>query len=135
MNSTSPGKGISACPARENALPWDHDDVDDTDLANERTMLANERTFLAYVRTALAVIAGALAVVGYVSNLTVALVGGIGLLVIGFVTLIGGYLRWKQTQHAIVQNIPLMHTTLPTVITVVLSATALLTLVTLLVTR
>jgi len=89
-----------------------------------RFSLANERTFLAYVRTALAVLAGGVAIVGFVPDRHVALGAGLGLLAVGFIALIGGYMRWRHIEAAIVADRPVRVSVLPIIITATLTITA-----------
>jgi putative membrane protein len=93
------------------------------DQPDPRFSLANERTFLAYVRTALAVLAGGVAIIGYVQNGRIALGAGIGLLAVGFIALIGGYIRWRHIDAAIAAGQPIRVSVLPVVITAALTLT------------
>jgi putative membrane protein len=88
-----------------------------------RFSLANERTFLAYVRTALAVLAGGVAIFGYAPDRRIALGAGLGLLVVGFVALIGGYVRWRHIDKAIADDRPIRASVLPIIITATLTVT------------
>jgi putative membrane protein len=88
-----------------------------------RFSLANERTFLAYVRTALAVLAGGVAIIGYVPDRRIALAAGLGLLAVGFVALVGGYVRWRHIDSAIVHGRPVRASVLPVIITTTLTLT------------
>jgi putative membrane protein len=94
-----------------------------------RFSLANERTFLAYVRTALAVLAGGVAIIGYAPDRRIALSAGLGLLLVGFVALIGGYIRWRHVDQAIADDRPLRASMLPAIITATLTVTVALALV------
>ncbi len=68
-------------------------------LAVERTVLANERTFLAYVRTALAFAAGGVSLIHFLGSM-IAEIFGIGLIVVGSLTLLWGLRRFMQIQAA-----------------------------------
>jgi putative membrane protein len=94
-----------------------------------RFSLANERTFLAYVRTALAVLAGGVAIIGYVPDRRIALGAGLGLLAVGFVALIGGYVRWRHIDKAIADDRPIRASVLPVIITATLTVTVAVALV------
>jgi putative membrane protein len=93
------------------------------DHPDPRVSLANERTYLAYVRTALAVLAGGIAIIGYVADAWVALSAGVGLLAVGFVTLIGGYVRWRHVDAAVAADRPIRTSILPVIITTTLGLT------------
>ena len=100
-----------------------------------RFSLANERTFLAYVRTALAVLAGGVAIIGFVPDRRVALGAGLGLLAVGFVALIGGYVRWRHIDAAIAADQPMRTSILPVIITATLTLTVGVALIAALVAR
>lgn len=68
-----------------------------------RFTLANERTFLAWIRTSLGLLAGGVAVRQLIEPFEVS--GGrtaLALLAIGAsgILAVGGYVRWRQVQHA-----------------------------------
>jgi len=66
-----------------------------------RFLLANERTLLAWLRTALALLAGGVALAQLAGHRVILTVVGVGLLVLGSVAAIVGYLRYRAAGRAI----------------------------------
>jgi putative membrane protein len=66
-----------------------------------RFLLANERTLLAWLRTALTLQAGGVALVQLAGHSTLRSAVGVGLLVLGSVGGVVGYLRYRATARAI----------------------------------
>jgi putative membrane protein len=65
-----------------------------------RTVLANERTFLAYLRSSLALIATGVTAIHFIPG-KVATGSGVPLVLLGFVCLIYGILRFRAASRAI----------------------------------
>lgn len=93
-----------------------------------RFSLAAERTHLAYVRTALALFAGSVVTLGYLRDVAsdpLATATGIGLFMIGLVTLLGGQWRYRRVDAAIRADEPLPADPLPMVLTVLIALVAI----------
>jgi putative membrane protein len=94
-----------------------------------RFTLANERTLLAWLRTGLALVAGGVAVATYAPDL-----GGrwgsaaaaLALVVLGLVTGLAGYGRWRANETAIRAGAPLPESRLVPVVAVGLAAVVVL---------
>jgi putative membrane protein len=75
-----------------------------------RFSLANERTVLAWVRTSLALLAAGIGVVnlpaGFASS-TGRDILGVVLVVLGLVSAIGSFVRWRANSNAIAEGAPL----------------------------
>lgn len=65
-----------------------------------RTILASERTFLAYLRSSLALIATGATVIHFITNRAAVWAGKI-LIILGFMLLCYGALRFRSTRRAI----------------------------------
>ena len=75
-----------------------------------RFTLANERTLLAWLRTGLALVAGGVAVSTYAPDLGVrwgSAAVALALVLVGLVTALGGYGRWRANEDAIRADRPL----------------------------
>ena len=84
-----------------------------------RYTLANERTLLAWLRTGLALVAGGVAVATYAPDLGVPWGSGavaLGLVLIGLVTALAGYRRWRGNEEAIRNDRALPQGRLPAVV-------------------
>ncbi|MGH1561720.1 YidH family protein [Mumia sp. DW29H23] len=83
---------------------------------DQRFVLANERTYLAYVRTALALMAagGAILQLGDIlgGEDSTRLVGA-GILVVGILVAVLGYVRWRDNDRRIAEDLPLRTTPIP----------------------
>ncbi|SHN71345.1 putative membrane protein [Geodermatophilus obscurus] len=82
--------------------PADHPDY--------RFTLANERTLLAWLRTGLALVAGGVAVAEFAPDLGVAwgsAAVAVALVLTGLGAAVGGYVRWRRNEQAIVTDRPL----------------------------
>lgn len=98
-----------------------------------RFTLANERTFLAWIRTALAMLAAAVAVAQLVPSfrpvaarhILAGLLAALGLLISAT-----AYWRWRGNQHAMRTGRPLPALRLAPVLTIVLTAVAVVVVVT-----
>jgi putative membrane protein len=66
-----------------------------------RFLLANERTLLAWLRTALTLVAGGVALAQFVGDRTAPPAVGVGLLVLGSVCGVTGYVRYRAAGRAI----------------------------------
>jgi putative membrane protein len=66
-----------------------------------RFLLANERTLLAWVRTALTLLAGGVALAQFAGDRSGLVAIGIGLMVLGGVAAVVGYLRYRAAGRAI----------------------------------
>jgi len=66
-----------------------------------RFLLANERTMLAWLRTALTLLAGGVALVHFAEDRTVLSVVGVGLLLLGTICCVTGYVRYRAAGRAI----------------------------------
>ncbi len=95
-----------------------------------RFTLANERTFLAWIRTALALMAAGVAVIQLVSGLTVIRhVLGILLITLGGLLSAVSYGHWERNERAMRLGEQLPHSTVPRLVTTVLSLAAVIALV------
>ena len=75
-----------------------------------RFTLANERTLLAWLRTGLALVAGGVAVAEFAPDLGVrwgSSAVAVALVLTGTGAAIGGYVRWRRNEQAIVEDRPL----------------------------
>lgn len=93
-----------------------------------RFSLAAERTHLAYVRTALALFAGSVVTLGYlrdVASAPLATATGLGLFVVGLVTLVGGQWRYRRIEAAISAGEPLPRDPLPLLLTALVAIVAI----------
>ncbi|HEY0506666.1 MAG TPA: DUF202 domain-containing protein [Blastococcus sp.] len=80
-----------------------------------RFTLANERTLLAWLRTGLALVAGGVAVATYAPDLGVrwgSAAVALALVLLGLLTAVGGYGRWRANENAISADRPLPTTRL-----------------------
>jgi putative membrane protein len=80
-----------------------------------RFTLANERTLLAWLRTGLALVAGGVAVATYAPDLGVrwgSAAVALALVLLGLLTAVGGYGRWRANEDAISADRPLPATRL-----------------------
>lgn len=95
-----------------------------------RFTFANERTFLAWNRTALALIVAGLAIVQLLPPFRGVPWGrhllAVPLIVFGAVLSIGSYIAWVRDQRALRSGRPLPHSLLPHLLTIIVSITALL---------
>src|SRR3546814_294919 len=94
-----------------------------------RFSLAAERTYLAYLWSALALLAGALVALGYLDSThrgASAHGAAFGLFALGFVTLVGGHLRFRGVMASMRAGQPLPTNPLPTMLTTLVLAVALL---------
>lgn len=66
-----------------------------------RFLLANERTLLAWLRTALALLAGGVALAQFAGERTALSAVGVGLLVLGSICGVIGYVRYRAAGRAI----------------------------------
>jgi putative membrane protein len=66
-----------------------------------RFLLANERTLLAWLRTALTLLAGGVALAQFAAAEPVLYAVGVGLLILGSITGVMGYLRYRAVGRAI----------------------------------
>jgi putative membrane protein len=95
-----------------------------------RFTFANERTFLAWSRTALAVVVAGLGVVQLLPPFPGVPWGrhliGVPLIVLGAVVAVAGYGDWVRNQRALRRNEPIPKSVLPVILTVTITAIALL---------
>jgi putative membrane protein len=90
--------------------PTSDGSVPDPDHPDYRFTLANERTLLAWLRTGLALVAGGVAISTYAPDLGVrwgSAAVALALVLIGLVTAVGGYGRWRANEDAIRADRPL----------------------------
>ncbi|WP_370617895.1 YidH family protein [Mumia sp. Pv 4-285] len=99
---------------------------------DQRFVLANERTYLAYVRTALALIVtgGAVVQLGDILGGTgrTRLVGSV-ILAGGIVIAVLGYLRWRDNDRRIADDLPLRATPIPMLLVTGVASLGILVLV------
>jgi putative membrane protein len=99
---------------------------------DQRFVLANERTYLAYVRTALALMAAGAAIVQLGDILGGAArtrIVGSFILAAGIAVAVMGYLRWRDNDKRIAQDLPLRATPVPLVLGVAVAACGILVLI------
>jgi putative membrane protein len=90
-----------------------------------RFTLANERTLLAWLRTALGLVAGGVAVATYAPDLGVrwgSTAVALALVLVGMLTLVSGYRRWRANEAAIAAGRPLPSSRQPATVTAAVAA-------------
>jgi putative membrane protein len=102
-----------------------------------RFTFANERTFLAWSRTGLALIVAGLGVVQLLPPFPGVPWGrhliGVPLIVLGAIVAMAGYVEWVRNQRALRRGEPVPRSFLPVILTVTITAVAVLSAVVLLV--
>jgi putative membrane protein len=97
---------------------------------DSRFTFANERTFLAWSRTALALVVAGLGVVQLLPPFPGVPWGrhliGVPLIVLGAVVAVAGYGEWVRNQRALRRNEPIPKSVLPVILTMTITAIALL---------
>jgi putative membrane protein len=94
-----------------------------------RFTLANERTLLAWLRTGLALVAGGVAVATYAPDLGVrwgSAAVSVALVLLGLVTAVAGYRRWRANEAAITAGGPLPPSRLVPTVAAALAAVVVL---------
>jgi putative membrane protein len=94
-----------------------------------RFTLANERTLLAWLRTGLALVAGGVAVATYAPDLGVrwgSAAVSVALVLLGLVTAVAGYRRWRANEAAIATGRPLPASRLVPTVAAALAAVVVL---------
>lgn len=94
-----------------------------------RFALASERTLLAYQRTAIALIVAAVGFAHFLDSGALLLVLCLVLLVAGSVAAVGGHVRYLAVNQAIADGRPIPSSPVPILLTVVLTAVVILSLV------
>jgi putative membrane protein len=94
-----------------------------------RFTFANERTFLAWTRTALAFVVAGLAIVQLLPPFPGVPWGrrvlGVPLIALGAVIAVVGYIQWAGNQRALRRGTPMPRPVLPRILSVVITAIAL----------
>ena len=102
-----------------------------------RFTFANERTFLAWSRTGLALIVAGLGIVQLLPPFPGVPWGrhliGVPLIVLGAIVAVAGYVEWVRNQRALRRGEPVPRSFLPVILTVTITAVAVLSAVVLLV--
>jgi putative membrane protein len=102
-----------------------------------RFTFANERTFLAWSRTGLALIVAGLGIVQLLPPFPGVPWGrhliGVPLIVLGAIVAVAGYIEWLRNQRALRRGEPVPRSFLPVILTVTITAVAVLSAVVLLV--
>jgi inner membrane protein YidH len=107
----------------------DQPPADDGTEPDPRFTFANERTFLAWSRTALALVVAGLGVVQLLPPFPGVPWGrhvlGVPLIVFGAVVAVTAYREWTRSQWAMRHGQPLPRSVMPTIMTVIIAAMAL----------
>jgi inner membrane protein YidH len=102
-----------------------------------RFTFANERTFLAWSRTGLALIVAGLGIVQLLPPFPGVPWGrhliGVPLIVLGAIVAVAGYVEWVRNQRALRRGEPVPRSLLPVILTVTVTAVAVISAVVLLV--
>jgi putative membrane protein len=102
-----------------------------------RFTFANERTFLAWSRTGLALIVAGLGIVQLLPPFPGVPWGrhliGVPLIVLGAIVAVAGYVEWVRNQRALRRGEPVPRSFLPVILTVTITAVAVISAVVLLV--
>jgi putative membrane protein len=101
-----------------------------------RFTFANERTFLAWSRTGLALIVAGLGIVQLLPPFPGVSWGrhliGVPLIVLGAIVAVAGYVEWVRNQRALRRGEPVPRSLLPVILTVTITAVAVISAVVLL---
>jgi putative membrane protein len=130
--SAGPGTG-SAGPAAVAGGPAGQADPE----PDARFTFANERTFLAWSRTGLALIVAGLGIVQLLPPFPGVPWGrhliGVPLIVLGAIVAVAGYVEWVRNQRALRRGEPVPRSFLPVILTVTITAVAVISAVVLLI--
>jgi putative membrane protein len=130
--SAGPGTG-SAGPAAVAGGPAGPADPE----PDARFTFANERTFLAWSRTGLALIVAGLGIVQLLPPFPGVPWGrhliGVPLIVLGAIVAVAGYVEWVRNQRALRRGEPVPRSFLPVILTVTITAVAVISAVVLLI--